>query len=194
MPLRGLWCLLAVFGLASYVIGIVVLRASSPQGGLEWGARFALTFYPLLALMAAWDTGYRRKHVLAPALLIALLCLGIGFQLRGLITIRQDKAINASLNQTLIDLPERNVVSDTPWFALNTAPLYGQKATFEVASAAGVSDWIAQATSRGVTRFCLVTLNTQLVSDIDAQLHTHHLRVLETRSIGNIQIVRLAIL
>ncbi|MFQ5855669.1 MAG: hypothetical protein ACE5LU_08520 [Anaerolineae bacterium] len=177
-----------ILGLVVYVVGLIGLRASSPHGGLEWGARFALTFYPLLALMAAWDLGSKRRDVKTLVVTGALMFLGVGFQTRGILTLRHDKQINFTLNQALAESPEHYVVSDLPWMPLNAAPIYTQKAIFVAPTPKRIGDWVNLAADHQTPGFYLVTLNNALIYDVARTLDEHSLRTIDIRHVENLSI------
>jgi hypothetical protein len=185
--------LATALGLAGYIISILGLRAGSPHGGLEWGNRFAMTFYPFLAMITAWDWGASRSQPVALAIAGALLFLGLGFQARGLGTIRHDKQINGALNRTLLEMPEPYVVSDLWWMPFNAAPIYTQKVVFVAPTPEKVRDWIELAGTNRVQQFCLVTLNSSLVADVAPLLTEQELGIAEIRRVGYIWVYRLAI-
>lgn len=145
----------ALAGLAGYAVGLVGLRAATPQGGLEWGARFAMTFYPLLALLAVHGLKVGGERAIL-ALLLALGLLGAGYQARGLATIRHDKAHIAALNQALAALPEP-IVTDLWWLPFNTAPIDGEPALFIARTPEGLARWVERARAAGVREFSMVT-------------------------------------
>jgi hypothetical protein len=151
--------LTVVLGLAGYTLVMLVFRASSPHGGLEWGARFALLFYPLLAILAGWQMAHTRRDLLLLGLFVIL---GIGFQVRGVATIYHDKQVSQASNQVLLSAPEVQVVSDLWWLPLNAAPLYPQKAFFLAVDAASMTEWLDQACSAGFGEVLLVTLDAGL--------------------------------
>jgi hypothetical protein len=185
--------LTTLLGLAGYLVGIVVLRASSPHGGLEWGARFALTFYPLLALIAAWDLGRYRHTVVTAALIGVLMLLGPAFQLRGVLTIYREKQTNVALYQALTALPESNVVTDLWWMPLNTAPLAAQKAVFVAATPQRLHEWVQLAAASQVRQFCLVTLDDAFVRQAAQIPGGPQLTIVAVRRVSNILVMQLVI-
>jgi hypothetical protein len=195
---RGDWrakivVLTTILGLVGYIIGMVVLRSSRPHGGMEWGARFAMVFYPLLALMTAWDLGYQRRKVKSLVIVGALVFLGIGFQLRGLWVVLIHKQFNAAINQTIIQLPEDHIVSDIWWLPLNAATSYPQKAIFLASTPEKVRTWIKLAASNQIQQFSLVTFKHGLLNEVAQILDEPKLRIVETRRVGEAFILRVAI-
>ena len=195
---RGDWrakivVLTTILGLVGYTIGILVLRASSPHGGMEWGARFAMVFYPLLALMTAWDLGPQRRKIKSLVIIGALVFLGIGFQLRGLWIVLVHKHFNHTLNQTLIELPEYHIVSDVWWAPLNAATIYPQKAIFLATTPEKVKSWIKLAASRQIRQFSLMTFNATLLNDVAQTLDEPRLQVVETQRVGEMFIFQVVI-
>jgi hypothetical protein len=182
-----------ILGLIGYTIGIIGFRGSSPHGGLEWGARFAMSFYPLLALVAAWDLGTKRKDILTLTVIGALLFLGLGFQARGLWTIKRDMQNNATLNQIILELPEKHIVSDLEWLPLNTAPIYDQKQIFVTDTAEELNTWAHLAAEQDVEHFAIVTLDDTLLKQTDKLTDEQHLDTLNHYYLQNFQIYQMRI-
>jgi hypothetical protein len=190
---RGrLLVLTTLLGLIGYVIGIVLLRGSSPQGGPEWGARFALTFFPLLAIMAAWDWKFKRSDVEMGAMIVLLL-LGFGFQARGLWRLHHDKTINAELNQAILNAPPANVVSDLWWMPLNAAPIFPQKAIFVAVTPEKMASWINYAADKQVQGFTLVTLNPNLPGLLAPLVEKYRLQFAPARRVENLILYQVSV-
>ncbi|MCK6629909.1 MAG: hypothetical protein L6R45_32635 [Anaerolineae bacterium] len=121
-----------LLGLASYLLALIVIRAPNwgPHGALEWGARYMLTFYPFLAVLAFWGLKAKWWTISSGVIIGALIFLGLGFQIRGLWTIYADKQINPALNQSIAEASSPYIVSDLWWLPLNAAPLYQQRTVF----------------------------------------------------------------
>ena len=151
-------------GLVGYALIILGIRASSPHGGLEWGARFALTFYASLALIAAWD--WKSQPKIDRWMIIVIILLGVGFQVRGLLSIRNDLHTNGNLNQAILDLPEDQVLTDLWWLPLNAAPIQAGKEFYSIGSPGEGASLISVASERGIERVSLVTLDHALPTHI----------------------------
>jgi hypothetical protein len=196
---RGDWrlqiiVLSTLLGLTSYLLALIVIRAPlwGPHGALEWGMRYVITFYPLLAIMAAWSFQEKWRGTSNLVIIGALVFLGIGFQIRGLLTIHHDKQVNATLNQTLAEAPSLYIVSDLWWLPLNAAPLYKQKIIF-FATPEKLAHWIDLAAAGQVQDFLLVTLNPSLLREARQNSHPHQLILLERYKVENLLISRVAI-
>jgi hypothetical protein len=195
---RGDWrarivVLTTILGLVGYVVGLVGIRGASPQGGLEWGMRFAITFYPLLALIAAWDWGTKLVDVKTMLVVATLFCLGIGFQARGLSVIRSDKQVHVALNEAIVQVPEQVIVSDLWWMPLTVAPVYQQKAIFIAPSPEKVKDWVELAATKQVTSFAIITLDKDLPNKVAELSERYRLKLIEGYRLHGIKLLRVVI-
>ncbi|MEM8530596.1 MAG: hypothetical protein AAGF95_07125 [Chloroflexota bacterium] len=185
--------LTTLFGLTGYVIGLVGFRASSPHGALEWGARFAMVFYPLLALIAVWDIGRLRRQVVLPTVIGILLILGIGFQIRGLSVIYHDKQVNVALYQMLHEAESPYILTDLWWLHLNNAPLAPEQTVFLATTPERQRDWLERATEQEVQVFSLVTLNPFLLEQLTAVSDNQQMHVLDVHQIDNLIVASIAL-
>ncbi|MEZ4866400.1 MAG: hypothetical protein R3C14_34095 [Caldilineaceae bacterium] len=160
--------LCTLIGLGAYAVAILGFRASSPQGGLEWGARFALTFYPLLTLMALWPLAREVEDSRETALVGLLLLLGIGFQIRGLGTIYVDKMLSRERNAALLAAPTAQIVSDLWWLPYDSAMIYPARAFYSVDTPTDVVTWAVRAQRQQVEHFTFVTTRNPLPPDLVA--------------------------
>lgn len=183
-----------MLGLVSYLLALIVIRAPNwgPHGALEWGARYMLTFYPFLAVMAVWGLKAKWRTVSSGVIIGALVFLGLGFQIRGLWTIYSDKQINAALNQSIAAASSPYIVSDLWWLPLNAAPLYKQKTVFFV-TPDNLTAWVDVAAAHQGQEFLLVTLNSSLLKKANQSLELYQLTPLDHYTLGNLLIYNLAI-
>jgi multisubunit Na+/H+ antiporter MnhB subunit len=182
----------ALLGLLGYGVAIVLLRAAAPDGGLEWGARFAMPFYPLLALWATWPKSEHRTEWTV-ALAGMLVVLGIGFQVRGLITLQHDKQINARLNQALADVPETLIATDLYWLPLNAAPMAEPKPIFIGMTPQRLAEWTGRAHQQGVSTFALVTLDPGRLEQVSDRLTDLQLERVSQERIENLHLLRVQV-
>jgi multisubunit Na+/H+ antiporter MnhB subunit len=186
--------LTVIIGLLAYSVAILGFRGSEPDGGLEWGARFAFTFYPLLALMSAWRLPNTQRFLALRVFLAALLILGLGFQVRGVWTMRQNQDHNVSLTRQLTQLSESHLVTDLGWLPLNTAPIYGQKATFIVDNMNELTAWLELAQGHHVTRFILATAeHDPLLKSGTLTLERKTLEVVEVNRISGVILYQISV-
>jgi hypothetical protein len=195
---RGNWrarviLLSVVLGLIGYTLEVIGFRSSGPHGGLEWGARFAMPFYPPLALIAAWDLGAKRRDVKTLVLVGALMFLGLGFQVRGIWTIRHDKQVNVDLNRMIVAVSERHVVSDERWVPLTAAPIYTEREIFVADTPEELGSWVGLAAARQVQRFSLLTANDAFLDETNQILDRHRLSVVDAHRLRSLSIYRVAI-
>lgn len=184
--------LTTVLGVVAYAIAILGFRASNPHGGLEWGARFFMTFYPLLAILTVGDWGAEKGKSVRRSLaaefdigiLIVLILLGIGFQARGLWTIRYDKQVNAALNRTIAESPLQYVVSDLWWLPYNTATITNPRAIFVAPTPSRLADWLSKAVDQNVKQFLLITLDGDFLNQTNKVLQSRTLCVVETQRVA----------
>lgn len=180
-------------GLVAYTVAIIGFRQSRPHGGLEWGARYVLTFIPLLAILAVVQRRGDRpdpKTVLVTAILV---CLGLGFQVRGLGTIRQDKNISDALNRALAETTSQDIVTDLWWLHANAAPMRLNKAFFLAESAAEVAEWVEIAADHERLRFTLVTLDGELPAEVNRALRTRRITPFVVQEIEALRVYEIVI-
>lgn len=190
-----------LLGLLGYIFGILFLRGSSPHGGLEWGSRFFLTFYPFLALMVAWPSSVGRETSVSsrqqrPLLVITgmLLLLGIGFQLRGLNTIRQDKQFVAAFMTPLQNAADSGsiIVSDLWWLPFYAGDLYSHHPILIFPDEKDTQDWLNFSASARIPQYLLVTLNQNWSSDALEEEPDYPYAFDEMKQVENIWLVWLS--
>ena len=190
-----------LLGLLGYIFGILFLRGSSPHGGLEWGSRFFLTFYPFLALMVAWPSSVGRETSVSsrqqrPLLVITgmLLLLGIGFQLRGLNTIRHDKQFVAAFMTPLQNAADSGsiIVSDLWWLPFYAGDLYSHHPILIFPDEKDTQDWLNFSASARIPQYLLVTLNQNWLSDALEEEPDYPYAFDEMKQVENIWLVWLS--
>lgn len=184
--------LTAAVGLLGYILGLVFLRASSPHGGLEWGARFAMIFYIPLAIITILYQRLSRSAV-ENGILLALILLGVGFQARGLWTIHQDKISSLTLARTLQELPESAILTDVWWLLYDSAPVAGQKAIFTASNTLDIADWVNLVHAQQMQDFILVTFTPQQVAEVNRLLERLNLETRRSILLGGVSVLQIRI-
>ena len=176
--------LTTLLGLLGYALAVVVVRYGPPHGGLEWGTRFAIVFYPFLAIMVGWDFKLNRLSTSALVIAALLIYLGVGFQLRGLSVIYQDKRINHELNQAIAADPNAAILTDIWWLPLNAAPIYNQKNIYLVDEVT-LPQWTELAQANELAHFTLITFNGDLPQQITRETPDITLTTQNARQFGH---------
>jgi hypothetical protein len=183
----------AILGLVGYTIGIIALRAASPHGGLEWGARYAMAFYPLLAVLAGWH--FKRNHHNRRYLILAggLLFLGLAFQIRGIVANRESKQINEALYTLILEQPDEHILFNEWWLPLNAAPIYLEKHFYVVSNATELNAWTQLARQNEIQAVTLITTDSGLVDEFNSQTANQELEIEVNGMIAQMSVYRLRI-
>ena len=187
--------LTASLGLVGYIGGAVFLRASSPHGGLEWGSRFFLTFFPLIAIMAGWKAaGSLRQRQHTHLILAALMFLGLGFQIRGLMSINKDKSLGQDLIQELSEAREMGYLlsSDLWWLPFNSTSIYAEEAIYIFQDEEREAAWLDLLISEQVSDVAVVTLNKDWLEHALITRPGFPFRLDQTRQIDNLWVLYLS--
>jgi hypothetical protein len=122
-----------------------------------------------------------------------LVIIGVGFQVRGLMTLRHDKQINARLNQALVDVPETVIATDLYWLPLNAAPIDPPKPIFVAETPQRLAAWTAQAHRQGVSALALVTLHPDRLEQVSVWLTGLQVEPVEQQPIENLNLLRVRV-
>ena len=130
------------------------------SGGLQWGPRYFVVVYPLLALVscaafAAWreESGHRMWLAM---LFAAFVLLGAFNEFRGLGLLKCKKDFNLRVMARLRESHADTVVALTWWAPLSMAPAFYEKAFFAVRDPAGFGRLISRLREGGRRDFILV--------------------------------------
>ncbi len=186
--------LTTVLGSIGYVVSVVFLRAASPHGGLEWGNRFFLTFMPLLAIMAAWKApGSLRQSGYTHLLIALLMLLGLGFQIRGIRSIYNDKILGEALVQELNEARETgyHLSSELWWLPYSANSIYAEEAIY-IYQDANDSLWLQLVNSEAIARLAIVTLNKNWLEHVLSIQSDFPFRLDQARRLDNIWVLYLS--
>ncbi len=130
---------------------------------LEWGQRYLITLYPLLATLAVlavseyWQSARPAKQRLAFGLLVgALISVGIQQQVRGLRMLYENREKIAVWDKAL--RVRGPVVTDVWWLPTAVAQLFTTSDMFVVLDRAELDGWLAHVRQHGVRTFTFVSL------------------------------------
>jgi hypothetical protein len=134
------------------------------QIGLDGGARYVLTLYPIAAMLSVIAL-HRYRDSEQPALVksafttlvVAMMVIGVYYQSRGLEMLRNSKQLMARWESAL---PEREpVITDIWWFAACLAPYFTSHEVYCVAKPDQMSDWLAMARAHNLDAFTFASLS-----------------------------------
>ena len=140
----------------SYVF--VSMMAKPDTGGPEWGARYALSLYPLAGILAGvgfssyWHAVRSRGgKVLAVVVGGVLLLAGLQLAVRGVIELRVTKRDLRAFEQE-IDKQASAVVTDLWWLPSALAPCYTRHRVFTLRNRSHLAAWMERV-GRGLNQF-----------------------------------------
>ena len=121
--------LLSFGGILVFLIGYS-LRAWLAAGGLQWGPRYMLALYPLLLIPTLigvreiLNSKNQLKNIVVYFSLIFGLFIGLGFQVRGYVTMVSTMNLYEQSAQELRKLNEEIIVTDCTWMPMVIPDLY----------------------------------------------------------------------
>ncbi len=176
----ALFATITVLYVAAHTLIISVVSGLGPDSRFEWGQRYLLPAYPLVAvlLVAAlprlWlglqDDGRLRiggtllRDLLALALLLSLI-VGMGLELRGVAAIGAARQNSAAWTQQVRlstrGLPNTPIVSDVWWLPQEVAGVYDQRRLYLVNDSEQLAAFVQQMKAAGQNGFWLLTTASQ---------------------------------
>jgi hypothetical protein len=168
-------------------------------GNANWSFRYTMVAYPLLTILAVSALAkvrqdyleIRKKSLCLCFLILAL--LGFGFQLvGGLRMVYVDKVGSAQLNDALMEIPERHILTTKWWLAAETATQFYAKEIFLLPKEPdSLERWLALAKAGGVSRFWYVGSDIPCGHDsTELFLGSTKMHCLETRHAANLAFTR----
>jgi len=152
---------------------VYVVRAWVPAGGLQWGPRYQLVFYPLFVaaslagLVNEWHSFGKWMKRGAVTLYTIGVLIGLGFQVRGLLSAQQTRYYYQLSEQAVRQLPSETVVTSCSWLAMVMPRLYWEGKIFKVDSEASLGAWVGEARRVGVRSTCRVEMDMCSTTPLD---------------------------
>lgn len=165
-PLLRLAAVTVLYAIAGF-LAIFITRVNwdgSYQIGLDGGARYMLTLYPLGAVLSVVAVQHYRdsdRHPLAKSaftiLVAAMVILAVQYQLRGVEMLYNSRQL---MSRWARALPEHEpVVTDSWWLGACLAPFFTTHEMYCVSEPAQLSAWLPAATAHGIAAFTLVSFS-----------------------------------
>lgn len=166
-------------GLAVYAV-VYTVRAWIAAGGLQWGPRYMLTFYPILTITVVvgiqeflfqQNTSPARwkKFILTGIVALAIL-VGIGYQVRGYITMYLNMDVYRRSANTLRGLKDQVLLTNCTWMPMVIPDLYWNGNIF---SKEPSQQWLDQLKQAGYSSYLFVTLASCDIDSIDQELKAY---------------------
>jgi hypothetical protein len=151
-----------LFGSAAIFVNSVSSAGVFAQG-YQWGQRYLLPLYPILAVLslAGFLSCVRRMHkgvVRAAVVILGVLLLATGFllQRRGVHESSETRRMLASWHDTMQG--RGPIVTDIWWLPASLAELYSREEIFVISERAELPEWIELARAHRVGRFTVASL------------------------------------
>jgi len=152
---------------------VYAVRAWIPAGGLQWGPRYQLVFYPLfvaaslIGLASAWHRlGIWARRIVV-VLYIAGVMVGIGFEMRGLLSAQQTRYYYQLSEQAIQQLPSETVLTSCSWLTMVMPRMYWTGKVFKVDNDAALGGWVGEARRVGVHSVCRVEMDMCSTTPLD---------------------------
>lgn len=126
---------LMVLGMIIMYAIIYTLKGWVAAGGLQWGPRYLIIFYPLLtvaAMITIIDDYFSMKRQLFLMAFGVAVIIGIGFQIRGMVSALQTRQYYEQTRVTVDNLPTKIIATDCPWLSMVMPEVYFDKMIFTV--------------------------------------------------------------
>ncbi len=128
---------LMIIGMVVSYTSIYVIKGWVAAGGLQWGPRYLISFYPLLTITSLIGLVNNKYRLLERNMFIVLfslaLLVGGGFQVRGLISALQTRQYYEYTKDAIDKLPADDIlVTDCSWLSMVMPEVYFGKTLFVV--------------------------------------------------------------
>jgi 4-amino-4-deoxy-L-arabinose transferase-like glycosyltransferase len=154
-----------LIGMASTYAIAYLARGWVAAGGLQWGPRYLLAFYPLFVaasvggLTTAWPSLKSITKYVISVLYVVSVLIGFGYQVRGVYASLETRRYYKHTEQAIQQLSSETIVTGCPWLAMVMPNLYWTGSVFVLGAGATFDDWVPAARSAGVHSVCQVDMD-----------------------------------
>lgn len=149
-----------LYGLAYLMKGWVA------SGGLQWGPRYWLVFYPILvilSLLAFAQKPFQEQKALWILYGLAI-WVGVGFEVRGIQSAFETRQYYNQTRQAVMKLDADAVVTDCPWLSMIAPDIYFTGKIFSSQNNDHLNSWMKAA---GVNSFCYIQMDLCALTPLD---------------------------
>jgi hypothetical protein len=152
-----------LFGFMIYLV-VYLYKAWIGAGGLQWGPRYLLVFYPLFTIMTVvglddlWCSLRPAIKAIEFAGFVAAALIGLGFEARGLVSVMEVMSYYRTAEPAIQELSDRPLVTfycDPAWLMEGK---YWDQPLFSV-TRPGIEAWIDHAKTANINSFYLLELD-----------------------------------
>jgi hypothetical protein len=153
---------LALLAMTVIYAGAFVVRSWAAAGGLQWGPRYMLGFYPLyvaaglVGLARAWPSLGKAWRMVMVTLYLIHSAAGLGFQVRGAYALWETVTAFARAGEALRALPAQAMVTRCTWMPMVIPDLYWTGKFFALNDLAA---WTARVEAAGVSTAAVVDMD-----------------------------------
>ncbi len=165
-PLMGL-------SITSIYIVVYFIRGWVAAGGLQWGPRYLLIFYPLVVIASIsgirlnW-AGWTKQFKYALISLYGLgLFMGTGFELRGLQSARQTRTYYQQTQAEIQQLNTDAIVAECSWLGMVMPDIYWDRPLFFVEGDDAMTHWRQLAEENNIESACTISMDLCKLTSLD---------------------------
>lgn len=115
---------------------VYIMKGWVAPGGLQWGPRYLVIFYPLVTIIAVIELANNDFFPIVRKIVILIfgvaVLTGFGFQIRGMLSALQTRQYYEETMVAINNLPTEIIATDCPWLSMVMPEIYFDKIIFTV--------------------------------------------------------------
>jgi hypothetical protein len=167
--------IICIMGVFVFAVGYI-LRAWVSAGGLQWGPRYMLALYPILVIAGVvgiqeivLQISARQKTMVLAAASLAVL-VGIGFEIRGYITMYLTMDLYERSAATLRTFTDQVIKTECTWMPMVIPDLYWNGNIFTNTDS---EKWVKNVRNRGLDSYLFVKMYSCDTDPIDQEIRQY---------------------
>ena len=146
----------------AYVCLYCLVAPQLGSNGIHWGNRFLLLAYPLLTILAAinivqWIRLTPRSHILGGLLVVFIVLVSFGAQIKSIDLLHKKKDFSYRLNQMASKrIPQVPIITYLPWVPSDLVEIFDRRMIFLPKSQQQMYDLLAKLTENNYSQFIFI--------------------------------------